>query len=269
MTHITENYIEITDARSDDAHKTGLRAGFDTADKARESFENVRSHAVTDGGFLLDLYIEGDLSDTLEIGAGIVEQLTGEKPQPVEFYARFEALTPLSIPVPNIFEQAIGYSPNEGDQARWLGMFWEPAGDEARIATRWIEIDAHWHAYLLYVDHPAVRWALTGFDLGSTEDPAEFMLIFDLKNRTAFAVPFMQGKRFLSIVDDPRPAFGKQLAGLMDAGHIEAAAEFLQIFAPSPDEVQSIVLDRMRAQETSYSELKRELDAILANQSLS
>lgn len=83
-------YLEIIDARTDDAKHTGIGAMFKTEQLTREAFESARLLHVENGGFLLDLHVDGDLIDTIELTAEGVEQVSGTKPESPEFYVEYD-----------------------------------------------------------------------------------------------------------------------------------------------------------------------------------
>ena len=53
-----------------------------------------------------------------------------------------------------------------------------------------------WPGYLAYVQHKSVRLLLTDFNLGSSENPADYHLIIDLVERQAFVAPCKEADRF-------------------------------------------------------------------------
>ena len=53
-----------------------------------------------------------------------------------------------------------------------------------------------WPGYLAYVQHKSVRPLLTEFNLGSSENPADYHLIIDLVERRAFVAPCNVADRF-------------------------------------------------------------------------
>jgi hypothetical protein len=53
-----------------------------------------------------------------------------------------------------------------------------------------------WPGYLAYVRHKMVHPHLTGFNLGSSENPADYHLIIDLVERRAFVAPCKVADRF-------------------------------------------------------------------------
>ena len=53
-----------------------------------------------------------------------------------------------------------------------------------------------WPGYLAYVQHKSIRTLLTGVNLGSSENPADYHLIIDLVERRAFVAPCKVADRF-------------------------------------------------------------------------
>ena len=85
-----ETYLEIFDTRTDDIRKTGLGAAFETEEETRQAFQKAKALENEGGGFLLDLYVDGNLIDTIELSANGVEVLTGEEPKTPEFYTAYD-----------------------------------------------------------------------------------------------------------------------------------------------------------------------------------
>ena len=107
-------------------------------------------------------------------------------------------LTQLNIPVPPapILEQAVGY--RNYRNARFLALWWEPCGDEAMVSDGLVTFTGLWPGYLAYVQHRAVHSQLAGYNLGSSEDPAEYRLIIDLEKRQAFIAPCKEAEGLLT-----------------------------------------------------------------------
>lgn len=107
-------------------------------------------------------------------------------------------LTQLNIPVPHapILEQAMGY--RNYRNARFLALWWEPCGDEAMVSDGLVTFTGLWPGYLAYVQHRAVHSQLAGYNLGSSEDPAEYRLIFDLEERRAYIATCRETENFLT-----------------------------------------------------------------------
>ena len=258
---MTDTYLEIIDACSGDARETGLGAMFTTEAETRRHFEAAHKYAVENGGFLLDCHIGDDLVDTIEIDANGVYAITGEHPQSPEFYIYFESLIPLDVPVPSNLEIAFGNHPNEGEKARWLGVWWEPCGDESRLQTRWSGTEANWYAVQTYWRHTTVAPKITRYDLGSSEERGTHMMIFDLKLREVYVAPFADGEGMLKASNDPQPAFNKKLAEVMETGGYDALIAYMNhLSAPSSDDLQEIVAVRVMAQNQALARMQQELD---------
>ncbi|MFM8321637.1 MAG: hypothetical protein ACKOC5_12050 [Chloroflexota bacterium] len=95
-------------------------------------------------------------------------------------------LIPLTIPVPprDILCPALGYT---AAGARYLALYWEPAGEEAVANDGCYSGDCNWEAFQAYVHHPTVEYFLSGFELGLSDDVAEHWLLLDLDQAQAWA----------------------------------------------------------------------------------
>jgi len=92
----------------------------------------------------------------------------------------------LNIPVPPapILEQAVGYQSDRN--ARFLALWWEPAGDEAMVSDGFVTFTGNWSGYLAFVHHKAVYPYLRPYTLGSSDAPADYRLVVDLLERKAY-----------------------------------------------------------------------------------
>ncbi len=95
-------------------------------------------------------------------------------------------LTLLNIPVPPapILEQAVGYENTRN--AKYLSLWWEPGGDEAMVSDGFVTFTGNWAGYLAFIHHQSVYQDLAVFNLGSSDDPAEYHLLVDLQERKAY-----------------------------------------------------------------------------------
>ena len=102
----------------------------------------------------------------------------------------------LHVPVPPQLEAAVEY---HGD-ARYLAIYWTPAGDEAMVTDGRTTHDGCWWGYQAFVDHPLMMLALAGqpYDLGSSETDATHWLVIDRKTRTIALAPRPQAEAFLT-----------------------------------------------------------------------
>src|SRR5438552_18817678 len=95
----------------------------------------------------------------------------------------------LPIGAPPSLEAALGV---EGD-ARYFGMYWTPAGDEAIVETGASSYDGYWPAYQIFVAHAYVQPHLRLYRLGSSDDEAHHMLIVDRETRGEFVAALSDG----------------------------------------------------------------------------
>jgi hypothetical protein len=72
-----------------------------------------------------------------------------------------QGITPLKAPVPPMLAKAIGYIGRE----RFVSFQWTPYGDEVEYSDGRLTTDGNWQAFLAYIQHPAVRPHLKGYDL--------------------------------------------------------------------------------------------------------
>ena len=90
------------------------------------------------------------------------------------------ALTTLTLPVPPMFEDALGYP----SDARWVAFYWTPAGDELRYDDGTMSAEGSWSAGHLFVHHPRIAPALQSYQFGSSEEEPTHWLLLDRMART-------------------------------------------------------------------------------------
>jgi len=107
-------------------------------------------------------------------------------------------MTQLKIPVPPapVLEQAVGY--RNYRSARYLALWWEPCGDEAMVSDGFVTFTGLWPGYLAFVQHRAVHPKVAAYNLGSSEEPAEYRLVIDLDERLAFIAPCREAERLVT-----------------------------------------------------------------------
>jgi hypothetical protein len=107
-------------------------------------------------------------------------------------------MTQLKIPVPPapVLEQAVGYRNYRG--VRYFALWWEPCGDEAMVSDGLVTFTGLWPGYLAFVQHRAVHPQVAAYNLGSSEDPAEYRLVIDLDERLAFIAPCREAERLVT-----------------------------------------------------------------------
>ena len=77
-------------------------------------------------------------------------------------------LTPLTIPVPQMLEEALGYA----GASRWVAFHWTPWGDELRYEDGTVSADGSWHAWLTFVRHRRIAPTLAPYHFGNSEEEA-------------------------------------------------------------------------------------------------
>ena len=108
---------------------------------------------------------------------------------------------PVDIPMPPDLTLTLGYRGN----ARFVGFFWSPLGDQL-VATDGIHSGtAQSWAYLTFRRHRAVSPLLAPFDLGSSEEDGTHMLLIDRDANRASVAPVADARTFLAEQHPPAP----------------------------------------------------------------
>jgi hypothetical protein len=83
-----------------------------------------------------------------------------------------------------MLERAVGYQNDRN--ARFLALWWEPCGDEVMVSDGLVTFTGHWAGYLAFIHHKSIYHHLAAYNLGSSDDPAEYHLLVDLLERKAY-----------------------------------------------------------------------------------
>ena len=162
----------------------------------------------------------------------------------------------LTIPVPEAIAALCGY-PGE---ARYVGLCWEPCGDECEYDDGRMSGTGSWGPYLAYTQHRAVGPALADFDLGSSDGEPRHLLIIDQEERRAIVTDVRTGRDFLRQQDHPplsAPDFG-------DAA--ESLSDFLDVSKWKEVTIDQAEIEAwMRAEAEQVEEMMRFLDDYLAD----
>lgn len=100
-------------------------------------------------------------------------------------------MIPVDIPVHEILLDALGYR----SQARFVAIYFG-AGDEGYAEDGRFSMTCDPHAYLAFIRHPACM-ALAPFNLGSSDDEADHLVVIDRQAGRAYVAPVAEARRFL------------------------------------------------------------------------
>ncbi len=157
--------------------------------------------------------------------------------------------TLLSVPVPPALAQTFGY-PGE---ARFVGFFWEPGGDEIVYDDGRRSGTGDGYAFLAYRRHPAVAVHLQPYNLGSSDEPAEYYLVLDREGQRASVAPKALARDFLEEQHSPRP----ELTPYEEVELAREAEEILQSLAEGWQEVQVSPEDLRQAMARKHQAVTR------------
>ena len=104
----------------------------------------------------------------------------------------------LSIPLPPvpILERAIGYKNDR--EVRFLALWWEPCGDELMVSDGFMTFTGNWSGYLAYVHHKKIYPYLKAYNLGSSDESAEYHLVVDLQERKVYVARSTEAEMILA-----------------------------------------------------------------------
>jgi hypothetical protein len=163
----------------------------------------------------------------------------------------------LSIPVPEGIAALCGY-PGE---ARYVGLCWQPCGDEVEYDDGQMSGTGSWGPYLAYTQHLAVGPALAVFDLGSSDGEPRHILIIDQAERKAIVADVRTGRDFLRRQEHPP-------LPEVDAGDVaESLTDFLDVTKWDGVMIDQAEIEaRMQAEAEQVAEMMRFLDDFLEDQ---
>jgi hypothetical protein len=160
----------------------------------------------------------------------------------------------LKIPVPPNLAELCGYP----GAARYVGLCWQPCGDECEFDDGQMSGTGSWGPYLAYTQHRAVAAALAPFDLGNSDCEPKHLLIIDREGQKAVVADQRTGREFLR--RQQHPPFPEVPAAEIG----ETLADFLD-----PAKWQEVTIDqseieaRMRAEAEQTEKMLRFLDRFL------
>ena len=156
------------------------------------------------------------------------------------------SLTPLTIPVPPMLEEALGYT----GTSRWIAFPWEPCGDELMYHDGTVSADGSWHAWLTFAHHRRIAPALVPYHFGNSEEEAQHWLVLDREARTLSVGTVMDVQQFL------RQAAPPQLTP--DA--VTALLATTRVHARTPPNLQALVAHALRREHQLVTALTEWLD---------
>jgi hypothetical protein len=131
-------------------------------------------------------------------------------------------IIPINVPFPPMLARALGYEGN----ARYLAAWWEPGGDEVWITDGRIGETGQWSAFLAFTDHIRVSPLLSGYNLGSSEVEAEYVLLVDQTEKTISICPRGEIQQFLE------QQWPKSPSNNLSPEQLEKALEILRPIPP-------------------------------------
>jgi hypothetical protein len=168
----------------------------------------------------------------------------------------FKGLTPLQAPVPPMLAKAIGYT----GEARFVSFHWTPYGDEADYSDGRISATGNWHAFLVYIQHPAISPFLKEYDLGSSDSEAKHALILDREKLEVLIAPVKEAQSFLTKQWPPEPPLR-----MSQEEYLATITKALKNIK-QPDDIDIEEMQRrIDAQYALIEEMQRWLDKYLKN----
>ena len=193
-------------------------------------------------------------------------------------------LTTLPVPVPPMFEAALGY---DGD-ARYVAFYWQPTGDEVMYDDGHASGDGDWWAWIEFENHRAIAphlWlpcprcegrgttntlendpcdacdgsGLLHLNLGSSDFEADHWLILDRQERKFYVAPIVTARRFLQEQWPPPPELTPEEEQAFFEAIQRAVEELNQTWQPPSSE-------ELEARLTASMQLCREMVAWLDGQ---
>jgi hypothetical protein len=162
--------------------------------------------------------------------------------------------TELKIPVPPNLAALCGYPGG----ARYVGLCWQPCGDECEYDDGRMAGTGCWGPYLAFFSHMAVGPVLAAFDFGSSDAEPRHILIIDQVEQKAVVADVRTGRDFLRRQQHaPLPEFDSEdTAGTL--------ADILDMNKWKEVEIDQAEIEaRMRAEADQTEEMLRFLDGFL------
>jgi hypothetical protein len=167
--------------------------------------------------------------------------------------------TPLNLPVPPMFERALGY---EGD-ARYVAFDWMPGGDELMYHDGTVSADGDYNPWLLWTRHITTAAVLAGYHFGNSDEPAQHWLLLDREERRFYVIPARDGERFFAELPEAveeRRRWEALSPEERERLQREAWARFQEAFKEIPKPSMEDIHQRIEESHRRYLELAQWLD---------
>src|SRR5262249_18261652 len=161
-------------------------------------------------------------------------------------------LIPLEVPVPPEVARTFGY---RGD-ARFVGFYWEPAGDEVVYDDGRLSGTGSSYAFLRYRRHPAVEPLLEEYNLGHSDLKATHCLILDRQTGRASVAGRADAYAFLRAQHPAAPELSPQRSGEVRK-LIEGLARGWQEFEIDREAIRAAMAEEHRAVSQMVAHLDR------------
>jgi hypothetical protein len=152
-------------------------------------------------------------------------------------------LIALELPVPPDAVRLFGYP----GQARFVGFFWEPAGDEVVYDDGRLSGTGASFVFLTYRRHPAVGAHLEPYNLGYSDLEAEHCLVIDSEENHASIGTLANAWAFLRGQHPKQPEFSaaqvEEARRLLEESFFEGWREV----RVDPHEVEKLLIEQRRA----------------------
>lgn len=162
--------------------------------------------------------------------------------------------------VPPVFEEAMGYF----GQARYVGFYWEPAGDELMVDDGRTSFTGEWGPFRVLMNHPATFPIFAPYDFGSSDGYGPDMLVLDRETREASVLKVAEARRLLR---DQHPAPSAQDMVLqVDAEEmgrlIHEGLKQMQAVTVAPNEIDMDIEGRIAEQRNREAKFLGWLDEL-------
>jgi hypothetical protein len=157
----------------------------------------------------------------------------------------------LNIPVPPMLAEVMGYTGSSFGQpldARYVGFYWERAGDETCYMDGRYSGTGEFTGFLAFVEHPRVAVHLLHCDFGSSEEAPRHVLVLDRTEQKLYALPVKFAQQFLGLqwTESIEQESGQQAPAYESLEQILNLETWKEV--PLPGNIDSLVAANMQQQ---------------------